>query len=96
MKKFSFALIIVLAALLTACSGDKWDGVVFPDRDKLLMYHHSGTFKNNDECSSASMKMLESMHAVEKGFYECGRNCTSPASSYDRGCEEAERGNLYK
>ena len=96
MKKISFLLIIVLAALFAGCSGDKWDGIVFPDRNNLLIYHDSGTFKNIDECGTASMKMLESMHAVENGFYECGKNCTAASSSYNRGCEESERGNLYK
>ena len=96
MKKLQFFLLMVILMGLPACSGDKWEGIVFTDRDNLLMYRSSGAFENLEECKDVSMKMLKSMSALDKGFYECGKNCKAGSNSYNRGCEETERGNLYK
>lgn len=96
MKKLQFFLLTILLTGLSACSGDTWDGIVFTDRDNLLMYRSSGAFESREECENASMAMLESLNVLDKGFYECGKNCKAGSSSYNRGCEETERGNFYR
>ena len=85
----------MLAGLL-GCSGDKWEGIVFIDRDNLLMYHTTGEVESLEKCRDASMKMLKNLDALDKGFYECGKNCKDGSNSYERGCEETERGNVYR
>ncbi len=88
-----FSLIMLLA--LSGCSSDeRWDGNVYPDRGKLLINHNSGEFKTLEECEAASLEMLTTLNGLQKGYYECGKNCTPGSIHMD--CEENIRGNYYK
>ncbi len=89
-------LMIVLFTVISGCGGDNWEGIVFPNKNKMLMFSSNGPFETLDECKNASMEKLESKNALDTGFYECGKNCKAGSSSYNRGCEDTERGNLYK
>ena len=83
--------------VLTGCSsGEIWEGVVFPDRGNLLIHASVGQFKSLDKCEASSMDKLRSMNALQKGYYECGKNCKADLASYNGDCEETVRGNFYK
>ncbi len=97
MKRVHIISFVILALSLAGCSADeRWEGQVFPDRTKLLMHRNAGTYGTLEECESASMKILTSMDAVEKGYYECGKNCEKGSFSYNMNCEEKVLGNYYK
>ncbi len=89
-------LIVILFTVISGCGGDSWEGIVFPNKNKLLMYRSIGPYETLEECKKASMEKLETMNALDIGYYECGKNCKAGTSSYNRGCEDTERGNLYK
>ena len=87
---------LLVISFLSGCSGsDIWDGHVFPDREKLIMRHSSGSFHSQAECEKASMKMLRSLDALDTGYYECSKNC-SAGESYEVKCEEKVLGNYYR
>lgn len=86
----------MLFCVLSGCSGDKWEGIVYTDKTKLMINYNAGKFENLEACEKGSLTMLKSKDALSKGFYECGKNCASGASVYARSCEELIRGNFYK
>ncbi len=94
-RKFKISILVCAVLAISGC-GDNWEGIVFHDKDKLLMYSTIGPFKTFEECRDASMEKLESLKALDKGYYECGKNCKAGTSSYNRGCEDSTRGNVYK
>lgn len=95
MHKIRLGLLLVLLSALTGCMEDEWLGFAFPDRDNLLIHHKVGKFETLQECDKASMSLLESLDALDKGYFECGRNCATE-SHYNRDCDELIRGNVYK
>ena len=95
MNKIRLSLLLVLLLALAGCSGDEWLGFAFPDKENLLVHREVGRFETQQECDEASMSILESLNALDNGYYECGKNCESD-SYYNRDCEEMIRGNLYK
>jgi len=89
----SFSLILLLA--FTGCSSnERWDGNVYPDKEKMLINHNSGEFNTLEECEAASLEMLKSLNGLQKGYYECGKNCAPGSLHID--CDENIRGNYYK
>jgi hypothetical protein len=86
----------ILILSVSACSNERWDGYIFPDREKTLVQHHVGTFSSKEECEKASMEMLKARRATDTGFCECGKNCETAGSYYSRGCEETARYNMYQ
>jgi hypothetical protein len=88
--------IIVLSFFVGCSSGDVWEGLVFPDRGNLLIHISSGHFKSLEKCEAACMEMLKSKNALQKGYYECGKNCKSGLASYSGDCQEIVKGNYYK
>jgi hypothetical protein len=96
-KKIRIKHILILSVfLLFACSaGETWEGYVYPDRNNLQINHNAGKFSSLEECRDASLTMLKSMEALEKGYAECGKNCKSGSEYYNRTCEETARINFY-
>ena len=88
--------IVILSFFAGCSSGDVWEGLVYPDRGNLLMHRSSGQFKSLEKCEASSLEMLKSMSALQKGYYECGKNCKSGLASYNGDCEETAKGNYYK
>ena len=95
MIKMRLILCFILLLALAGCSGDEWLGFAFPDKGNLLIHRNVGTFETLQECDEASMSILKSLNALEDGYYECGKNCSSD-SYFNRACEELIRGNIYK
>lgn len=97
MKKLYLCFAIGIFLFISGCSsGDSWEGHVYPDRANLLITRDSGVFQNLESCEKACMAMLESMKSLDKGYYECGKNCKGGGSSYSMDCEDHIRGNYYK
>ena len=97
MQRVVTILFVIMVAGGSGCSkAERWDGFIYPDRHNLLIRRSSGSFKSLEVCQGTSMAMLESLEAVDKGYYECGKNCDSTSSYYGMTCEEMVRGNLYK
>jgi hypothetical protein len=96
MKKLHLCFGMVALLFIAGCSsGDSWEGHVYPDRANLLINRASGVFQDLESCEKACMTMLTSMDSLDKGYYECGKNCRGGAS-YSMDCEDNIRGNYYK
>lgn len=96
MKRVHFVFLAATVLLTLGCSSpDQWDGFVYPDKKNPLSCRTSGKFKGLEECREKSMALLKSTNSLEKGYYECGKNCTNQASFYQLKCEEKIRGNFY-
>lgn len=97
MRKLHISFYMIILLVLAGCSsGERWEGYVYPDKDNLLMHRNSGEFDSLEECEAASMEILKSMSALQKGYYECGKNCDPGSSHYNRHCEDNILGNYYK
>ena len=72
-ESLAFALPLFLL-LCTGCS-DKWEGFVYPNKDDLTKHRSLGHFPSLEECRAAARGMLEELKALERGDYECGKNC---------------------
>ena len=96
MKKFISCIVLIILAALYGCSDkEPWDGYVFPDKNNLLIHRYTGKYQTREACEKASMGILESLKALDRGYYECGKNCEE-GSYYNRTCDESVRGNMYK
>jgi hypothetical protein len=82
--------------ILSGCSDESWEGYVYPDKGDGMIRINAGTFHNLEACKEASLAMLESKDALQKGYYKCAKNCTSGSNHYDTKCEEILRFNFYK
>lgn len=97
MKKLYLCFGMVVLLFIAGCSsGDSWEGHVYPDRENLLINRTSGIFQDLESCEASCMAMLKSMDSLDKGYYECGKNCKEGSSSYNMDCEDNIRGNYYK
>jgi len=97
MKIVKIGVCLMIVSALTGCSsGDIWEGLVFPDRGNLLIHISSGPFKSQEKCEAACLEILRSKNAIQKGYYECGKNCKSGLASLNGDCEETVRGNYYR
>ena len=93
---FKILIAIILALMLIGCdSGDSWNCVVYPDRNDLAESLKIGEFNTLEECGIAAVKTLDRLHALERGDYECGKNCrkdsTSPSFLI---CEETTKADI--
>jgi len=96
MRFFRLLITIIWAPILFGCnSGDTWNCVVYPDKDDLTESLQIGDFNTLQECGIAAVKTLDKLHALERGDYECGKNCrkdsTSPSFLI---CEETTKANI--
>lgn len=96
MRSYILLLIAIFAATLVACTPrDKWTCVVYPDRKNLADALQIGTFDSLQKCGIAAVKTLGRLHALERGDYECGRNCRKESTSPSLlNCEETMKANI--
>ena len=85
-------IILLIAAILIAfnsCSSDTWEGIVYPNSDNLTKYHSVGVYNSLEECLDACISELDRIDALNRGEYECGKNCKRhPSDPELRICEE--------
>jgi len=96
MRFYILLLITIFAATLVACiPHDKWACIVYPDRKNLADVHQIGSFDTLQECGIAAVKTLDRLHALERGDYECGKNCRKDSASPSLLiCEETTKANI--
>ena len=71
----SIIFVLICSTALIGCSKDNWDGYVYPDKNNLSDHIYVGRFDSLEACRDASVEKLRSINALNKGDYECGRNC---------------------
>ena len=93
---FNILITIILALILIGCdSDDTWNCVVYPDREDLTESLKIGKFNTLEGCGIAAVKTLDRFQALDRGDYECGKNCrkdsTSPSFLV---CEETTKADI--
>jgi hypothetical protein len=96
MRKVKLCLFIIFLLMISACSEERWDGYVYPDRKDILVHHHVGPFESKENCREESIKTLKKLNAIDSGYSICGKNCSPNATYYDKDCEETARFNQYR
>jgi hypothetical protein len=87
---------IVIALFFSACtSSDTWHGVVYPNQKNLGDALQIGSFDTLQECGITALKVLDRLHALERGDYECGKNCRKDSFTPSfMVCEETMTANI--
>jgi hypothetical protein len=68
---------------------------VYQDRKNLANALQIGNFDTLQECGIAAVKTLDRLHALDRGDYECGRNCRKESISPSLlNCEETTKANI--
>jgi hypothetical protein len=75
MRIQSLALTLTLVLLLCGGCSDKWEGFVYPNKNDLTKPRNLGHFSSLEACRSAARGVLAELNALERGDYECGKNC---------------------
>lgn len=89
--------VIVLATLLISGCGstESWNGIVYPEKNDLSNSIKLGAFENLNECSIRSLIVLDRLGSLNKGDYECGKNCTPEKTTpFFLVCEETTKANI--
>jgi hypothetical protein len=87
MSRASALLFAFLA--VSACS-ERWDGFVYPKKDRSSEVHRIGTYSSLADCRRAARSVLAALDATT-GDFECGLNCRPPDSGGLHVCEETSR-----
>lgn len=85
---------VITSALLLApagCSRERWEPVVYPDNSNLLEYRRLAELPSLEECRKVAREELLTLGALDRGDYECGRNCESIGHAHLKVCEETLR-----
>jgi hypothetical protein len=75
MRMKSLALTLTLVLLLCVGCSDKWEGFVYPNKHDLTKHRNLEHFSSLEECRAAARGVLAELNALERGDYECGKNC---------------------
>lgn len=96
MHAYKLIFIVLFASTLMGCDKrDTWHGVVYPDRENLADALQIGSFDTLQECGIGAIKTLDRLHALERGDYECGKNCREDSTSPSLlNCEETTKANI--
>jgi hypothetical protein len=67
--------IVVFFLIFFLFKDEKWEGVVYPDRNNLTKYFYVGkSFKSLEECRDACQRTIYSSNYKEAD-YSCGMDC---------------------
>lgn len=68
---------VALSSVAIAVGGcsDSWEGFVYPNRSDLTRHRSVGKFDSLEACRAAARALLANLNALERGDYECGKNC---------------------
>jgi hypothetical protein len=91
MRKALVVIVVAAAALATGGCTDTWEGFVYPNRSNLRNSHSVGTFRSLDDCRAAARALLANLNALDRGDYECGRNCDNGSRHGVKVCKETVR-----
>jgi len=89
-------LIIFATLLISGCGPtESWNGIVYPDKNDLSNSIKLGAFNHLNECGVRSLIVLDRIGALNKGDYECGKNCTPEKTTPSfLVCEETTKANI--
>ena len=68
---------------------------MYPDKNDLSNSIKLGAFSNLNECGFRSLIVLDKIGAMNKGDYECGKNCTPEKTTPSfLVCEQTAKANI--
>lgn len=83
---------LAIALRVIGAFTSRWSSFVYPDRADLSRSISAGDFPTLDECRDASEAVLRRIPgAIEKGTFECGKNCEYRSDIDFNVCEETIR-----
>lgn len=83
--------LFLIALLLCGCK-EKWQGVVYPDKNNLTLYAKIGYFPSLKECAVAARSTLDAFSRYGLGDYECASGCDGGAELGEiEICEETSK-----
>ncbi len=96
MKKLKLKFIFLFIFIFVGCEkGNKYQGIVYPDRESLADALQIGSFDTLQECGIAAITILDRLQALERGDYECGKNCKKRSDAPNLLiCEETKKANI--
>lgn len=81
MKIILLSMITLL--VLTGCLGGDnkssegvWTSFIYPDKANIKRSMEYGKFQSLEECTKASVDKLNELGLSQRGFVECGLNCS--------------------
>ena len=74
MKAYCLVSLLLVLVLWVGCS-DQWEGFVYPNKTDLTTHRNIGHFSSLEDCRAAARGVLAELKAVDRGDYECGKNC---------------------
>jgi hypothetical protein len=78
----SAILFLTLAFSITACEANgPWLATVYPDKDDLSTSLTLGEWETLQDCGVASLRVLEGLHKLRTGDFECGKGCSRDRNS---------------
>ena len=80
-------MLLYLSIILTGCS-DRWQGIVYVNKQNLTNYRNIGEFCSIEECRDASLNYLKGIKALDTGAYECKKNCKYNSELDEYICEK--------
>jgi len=72
-------LLLPLGLLLCSGCSDTWEGFVYPNKNDLTTHRSLGEFPSLAACRAAARGILSELQALDRGDYECGKNCDDGA-----------------
>ena len=89
----TLATLWVLGLLsLSGCGSNSWESFVYPNRNDLTQHRSLGSFSSLEACRAAARRYLADLGALQRGDYECGKNCKDSSSLRGtRVCDETVR-----
>lgn len=76
-------LSVMALFLLTGCLGQDgqategvWTSFIYPDKTNIKRSMEYGKFETLETCTQASVKKLNELGLSQRGFIECGLNCS--------------------
>jgi hypothetical protein len=77
---------------LSGCESNRWESLVYPNKNDLTQHRSLGSFPSLEACRAAARRYLADLGALERGDYECGKNCKDSTSFREiRICDETLR-----
>ena len=83
-----FILMLILTPSVALANA--WKGIVYPNKDQLVVHVEIGHFKTLKECRSSIMGLLNSTKWTDPD-YECGFKCAPVVGTEAYICEKTSR-----
>ena len=71
----AFGVAIGVGIYWLTAEPDRWNAVVYPDRNDLAVDIRLGEFASLETCRAAALTKIDTLGVGEVADYECGLNC---------------------